>query len=75
MKLYQIVASVGVIKDGWRSTVHLPTFYLREDMQMITTVSFAESIVRDMLRGLVPDAVSIDVNGSVGTIEIVNTEG
>lgn len=75
MKLYQIVASVGVLRDGWYSTIHLPTFYLREDMQMITSVSFAEAIVRDMLRGLVPGAVSVDVNGSVGTIEIVNTEG
>lgn len=70
MKLYQIIAHVTTVKDGWRCSIGCPTFYLREDMQGITTHERAEEVAIIMLRSLCPDAVDISVLVSVGTIEI-----
>jgi hypothetical protein len=70
MKLYQIVAYVTTVSNGWRSTIGVPTFYLREDMQGITNEAHAEQIATTMLRALCPGAVNISVMVGVGTIEL-----
>lgn len=47
---YMIVARiVRVSKKGYRSSVGLPTFYLHESMQMITSVDDAERVARSLI--------------------------
>ena len=65
MKFYQITASVAHVKAGWHSTTHVPTFYLRDDMQMIENATAAQRLAEAMLRALCPEALSYDVTVAV----------
>lgn len=57
MKLYQVTAQcVRVDPRGWRSSVGVPMFYLRDDIQGIVNADHAEQIARRMLKELAPDA-------------------
>ena len=56
MKLYQVTAQiVRVDTGGWRSSVGVPTFYLRDDMQGIPNEAAAERIARTMITGIARD--------------------
>lgn len=66
MKLYQIIATVTRRSaDGWKSTDHLPTFYLRDDIQGITSPEHAERIARRMVARLTEDSTVEHINISV----------
>ena len=55
MKLYQVTARYSeTLPDGWRTSVGVPTFYLRDDIQMIPDREAAEGVARHMLSGLRP---------------------
>mgnify|MGYP001580133549 CR=1 FL=1 len=57
MKLYQVTAQIVRVKDGWRSSTGVPTFYLRDDMQMIPFPSkaAAELAARSMILHIAAD--------------------
>ena len=55
---YSIIASITrESNDGWRTIEQLPTFYLNEDIQGITSAAHAERIVRKMLDRLTVDSI------------------
>ncbi len=57
MKFYQVTANFSQIRPGgWKTAQGIPTFYLRDDMQMIPNAKAAELCARRMLDHLVPDA-------------------
>ena len=48
--MYAITASIDYVVPGeWHGTRHLPTFYLDERVQGITSEGHAEMIARDIL--------------------------
>ncbi len=47
--MYAITASIEYTDGIWTSTRHLPTFYLDERVQGITSAGHAEMIARDIL--------------------------
>lgn len=57
MLLYQIMVQYTRHNPltGWKLSGGLPTFYLRDDMQGITSVEHAEVIARKMLETIAPD--------------------
>lgn len=69
MKLYQITVQYTRTNAlGWTLSGGMPTFYLRDDMQGITSADHAEVIARGMLEQIaLPDtefhiAVSVSVD-------------
>lgn len=46
---YAITARVERERDGWKSTRHLPTFYLHENVQGILNADAARKVAVDLL--------------------------
>ncbi len=67
MKLYQVTAQiVRKSADGWTTSEGVPTFYLRDDMQMITDAAHAEIIARTMIARLAQDSTIEAINIGIG---------
>ena len=67
MKLYQVTAQiVRVDSGGWRSSMGVPTFYLRDDIQCIPNEAAAERVARTMITGIARDPQIEAVHISIG---------
>ena len=53
---YRITAQVVRTREGWTSSVGVPTFFLDADVQGIVHAAHAAQIARRMLQALAPDA-------------------
>jgi hypothetical protein len=53
--MYAVVVYVETSQSGWTRVQGLPTFFLDEDVQGITSSLHAESIVRHMLQTIRPE--------------------
>lgn len=54
--IYTIQARASYPINGWRRNVQLPTFYLDADVQGIVSAQHAETIAREMIQSVNPDA-------------------
>lgn len=54
---YQMTVQVARVNaKGWRSSSGLPTFYLRDDMQMFTSAEGACHVARSIVASCLPES-------------------
>jgi hypothetical protein len=81
---YQMTVQVArVSAKGWRSSAGLPTFYLRDDMQMFTSAEGACHVARGIVASCLPESdsslESVDItaaseDGKYATVTYTATE-
>lgn len=59
-KMYCIQASITRTKDGWKSSVQLPTFYLCPDVQGIINESHACDIAKHTIEQVIENDRTVD---------------